>query len=365
MSALVESLKKTIRLQGPITVAQYMATALGDPHRGYYGGAQGRDPLGAAGDFITAPEISQMFGELIGLWCADRWHDMGAPARVLLVELGPGRGTLMADALRAAGAVPAFANALEIHLVETSPTLRAAQQNRLADQDVHWHDTFSDVPDGPTLVVANEFFDALPIHQFVATPAGWRERLVGLANDGASDLEFRYAPGPTPSVALLNALEVHPAAGAVAETCPAALSLGHAIAARVASQTGAALIIDYGDNGARGDSLQAVYRHQPCDALAHPGDCDLTAHVDFAAMSRIATQAGATTYGPVGQGAFLQALGIDARAATLTRGKGGDQARAIDAARERLTAPDQMGALFKALAIVPSGTPAPAGFATS
>ena len=362
MSDLGESLRKTIRLQGPITVAQYMATALSDPVHGYYAGSRGRDPLGVAGDFITAPEISQMFGELIGLWCADRWHDMGAPARVLLVELGPGRGTLMADAVRAASAMPAFRNALEIHLVETSPTFREAQEARLGDHDVHWHDAVSDLPDGPSLIIANEFFDALPIHQFVATAAGWRERLVGLADNDAADFEFRCAPGPTPSLALLDALAITGAPGAVAETCPAAISIAWEIADRIAADGGAALIIDYGDNGGAGDSLQAVYRHQPCDTLAHPGDCDLTAHVDFAAVARAAAEAGAATYGPVPQGHFLQALGIAARAAALARDATREQASDIDAALARLTDADQMGTLFKVLAIGPPAGGAPSGF---
>jgi NADH dehydrogenase [ubiquinone] 1 alpha subcomplex assembly factor 7 len=366
MSGLGESLRKTIRLQGPITVAQFMATVLGDPVHGYYAGNRGRDPLGVAGDFITAPEISQMFGELIGLWCADRWQSMGAPARVLLVELGPGRGTLMADAVRAASAVPAFHQALEIHLVETSPTFREAQEERLGDHDVHWHDAVTALPDGPSLIIANEFFDALPIHQFVATDAGWRERLVGLAaNDedsAAADLEFRCAPGPTPSLALVDALAITGAPGAVAETCPAAISIAGAIADRIAADGGAALIIDYGDGGGTGDSLQAVHRHQPCDALAHPGECDLTAHVDFAAVARAATEAGAATYGPVPQGRFLQALGIVARAAALARDATHEQAADIDAALARLTDADQMGTLFKVLAIGPPGGGAPAGF---
>ena len=370
MSGLGESLRKTIRLQGWITVAQYMATALGDPVHGYYAGSRGRDPLGVAGDFITAPEISQMFGELIGLWCADRWQSMGAPARVALVELGPGRGTLMADAVRAAGAVPGFREALEIHLVETSPTFREAQKERLDDHDVRWHDAVSDLPDGPSLIIANEFFDALPIHQFVATDAGWRERMVGLAvddddNDDTKGLEFRYAPGPTPSLALLDALAISGAPGTVAETCPAAISITSTIADRIAADGGAALFIDYGDDGATGDSLQAVYRHQPCGALTHPGDCDLTAHVDFAALARAAAEAGAATYGPVPQGRFLLALGIVARAAALARDATREQAAGIDAALARLTNADQMGTLFKVLASGPPRAAAPAGFADS
>ena len=227
MSALAEHLRRRIRLAGPITLADYMAEALSNPRHGYYAGPDARDPLGAAGDFVTAPEISQMFGELVGLWCVDAWQAMGAPGPVLLVELGPGRGTLMADALRAAAGVPAFAAAARLHLVETNPALRAAQAARLADAAPAWHDDLAGVPDGPMLLVANEFFDALPIHQFEATDEGWRERLVGLAEDGRT-LALRRAPAATPAVALLERLQADPRRAAVAELCPAGIALAGA-----------------------------------------------------------------------------------------------------------------------------------------
>ena len=295
-----------------------------------------RDPLGAAGDFITAPEISQMFGELIGLWCADLWQRAGRPP-VHYAELGPGRGTLAADALRGmrgAGLDP------PVELVETSPVLRTAQAQRLPG--AHWHDGVATLPeDRPLLIVANEFFDALPIHQHIG-PAR-RERMVAYA-DG------RFLPDPIDDED-------------VRETSPASLAIVAALARRIAAQGGAALILDYGaEQGASGDTLQAVSRHAFADPWAEPGARDLTAFVDFQALAEAARAEGVDIFGPRGQGPWLEAMGIDLRAATLAKASPG-RAAEIGAARDRLVQPAQMGRLFKAMALVAPGWPVPAGFA--
>ena len=360
MNALTERLRRQIALTGPLTVASYMATALGHPRHGYY---TCRDPFGMDGDFVTAPEISQMFGELIGLWAVAGWAAMGSPARFVLVEIGPGRGTLMADALRAMATQPACPQAAEPHLVETSPTLRAIQARTLGDAVRGWHDVIAEVPDGPTIVIANELFDALPIHQFVRGEAGWRERLID--RDPFSDgLRFVLAAAPTPTAALLPA-EVAVAPGQVAEVSPASIALSDAIGRRIAADGGVALIIDYGrEQGLIGDTLQAVRAHGTHDVLADPGEVDLSARVDFGRLARVAREAGARPFGPLTQGAFLGALGIDARAATLKRNATPEQRAEIDAAHERLVSPAAMGALFKVLALTHPDLPAPAGFET-
>ncbi len=361
MTGLADKLRRTIRLTGPITVADYMAAALSDPEHGYYAGAQRSGVIGAAGDFVTAPEVSQMFGELVGLWCAERWQSMGAPDRLILVELGPGRGTLMSDALRAARSVHGFSNAIELHLIETSHVPRNSQHTVLGDAVAQWHDDITTLPDGPALLIANEFFDALPIHQYIGAADTWRERLVAMMPDG--ELIFRAAPGPTPSAAIMRKLGAQPKPGEVAEFSPAAILLASAIGTRLVEAPGAALIIDYGRSGMIGDSLQAVGKHRFRDVLADPGACDLSAHVDFTALSRAASEVGAMVHGPVAQGQFLRALGIEMRAAALSQSASPDQAEEIEAALGRLIAPDQMGDLFKALAITSPNQPAPPGFA--
>jgi len=357
---LARLLCRRIEREGPLTVAAFMAEALSHPEHGYY--MQG-DVFGRSGDFTTAPEISQMFGEMIGLWLADRWLGAGRPSRVRLVELGPGRGTLMADLLRAAGAVAGFRDAVSVHLVETSPALRRIQRQALARHGcVAWHGSFGEVPDGPLLLVANELFDALPVHQLVRMPAGWCERLVGLDAEGA--FAFALAAELSPLAALLAPAVRAAPAGSVAEVCPAAISLAAAIGRRVGADGIAALVVDYGPAAsAPGDSLQAVRRHRPQDALAEPGAADLTAHVDFAALARSAGEAGAVMYGPVPQGAFLDAIGLGVRAAALAARATPAQRRDIETARRRLIAPDQMGTLFKVLAMTPPGASVPAGFA--
>jgi SAM-dependent MidA family methyltransferase len=341
MSALTDEIITLIRQEGPISVARYMELALAHPKHGYY---ITRDPFGAAGDFTTAPEISQMFGELIGLWLAQAWLDMGSPARVILAEAGPGRGTLMADALRAAKTVPGFLPAAEVHLIETSPTLRVKQAGILRDTAPHWHVSLADLPvDAPLLLVANEFLDALPIRQYERRAGQWHERLVG-EQDGL--LAFGLSPMPKRELTL-DAPE-----GAILEVSPAGLAAVAEIARRIAWQGGAALLIDYGHAGGFGDTLQAMRGHASADPLEVPGGADITAHVDFAAMAAAARQAGAEVDGPLEQGPFLLSLGLAERAERLMAST---PARAVEIAtqRDRLTemTPTGMGRLFKVLAL--------------
>jgi SAM-dependent MidA family methyltransferase len=324
----------------PERLDRFMARAVA----AYYGS---RDPFGAQGDFTTAPEISQAFGECLGLWAAVVWQQMGAPAPVLLVELGPGRGTLMADALRAAAMVPAFRAALAVHLVEQSPVLRQAQAARVPEAT--WHDGLATLPAGPAIVLGNEFLDALPIRQFVRRGDGWAERHV---LDGA----FVELPASHPALP-----EAAPE-GAVQEVCEAALALCRALAERFRHHHGAALFLDYGPAAsALGDSLQAMHAHGRAEPLAAPGSVDLTAHVDFAACARAARQAGAAAHGPLPQGVFLQRLGLVSRAAVLARSNP-RQAGEVLSAAQRLVAPEAMGQLFKALCLCHAGLPTPPGF---
>jgi len=353
VNELARLIAQRIALTGPISLADFMAEALGHPRLGYYRKAA---PLGAAGDFTTAPEISQMFGELLGAWLAERWQAMGSPAPVNLVELGPGRGMLMADALRATRSVPGFHGALKLRLVDINEQLRVYQANALAAHAPTWNERFDDVPAGPLLLIANEFFDALPVRQFHKTAAGWRERMVGLS-DGV--LGLALAPGPTPFAPVLPDGDT----GAEAELSQAAAALAGAIGARVA-EAGWALIVDYGRDETRlGTSLQAVRDHRRADILDLPGETDLSAHVDFSLLAAAARGSGAATFGPVGQGEFLRRLGIERRAAALKARAGPEQAGEIDAALERLIAADQMGTLFRVLALGDEKSDPPAGFA--
>lgn len=364
MTALKQRILRRIAEQGPISVAEYMALCLADPRDGYYTREEpGRDQFGAKGDFVTAPEVSQMFGELLGLWCVDAWTRLlGAPRPVELVELGPGRGTLMADALRAAAAAPEFLEAARINLVEISPSLKRKQRAALAGLDVRWHDSFDAVPEGPLLLVANEFFDALPLRQFAATEQGAAERMVGLDESGAA-LRFGLAPGPSPWAKLLPPALARAPVGSVVELSPASLALVQAIAGRIAARGGAALILDYGPAQSEpGDTLQAVRRHRKTGVLDEPGEADLTAHVDFQALAAAAEAAGARAWGSAPQGEFLKRLGIERRARRLSAGADSRQRRDIDAALKRLLAPEEMGTLFKALALAPRDTGTPAGF---
>jgi NADH dehydrogenase [ubiquinone] 1 alpha subcomplex assembly factor 7 len=357
VSPLARKIAQRIRLQGPISIAAFMTDALGHPEHGYYMKA---DPLGRRGDFITAPEISQMFGELIGLWCAEVWRLIGRPDPFHLVELGPGRGTLMADALRAAKVMPGFCEAAQIELVETSPVLRSRQKSLLGSRPVSWRGGLAEVPEGPMILIANEFFDALPIHQFERTPDGWRERLVAL--DGVRFV-LALSRHPTPAELLIpESMRLAAPAGGVAEVSPAAVSTMRAVAERVARDSGAALLIDYGHAEHRiGATFQAVRRHRPHDVLADPGEADLTAHVDFATLAE-AARPHAAVHGPVKQGALLRALGIEMRARRLREDASSAQRNAIDAALRRLIDPDEMGTLFKALAVCGHDLAAPPGF---
>lgn len=358
MTELAELIARRIRATGPLTVAEFMAEALQHPRLGYYAT---RDPFGAKGDFITAPEISQIFGELIGLWCADTWTRIGRPDPVLAVELGPGRGTLLADALRAAGVAPDFRAALRIHLVETSPTLRTLQAQALADTTPFWHDSLHTVPAGPMLLVANEFLDALPIRQFERSVDGWHERRIDVTADGTA-LAFVREPAPSAAAALIPRQLTTAPAGSIAEVCPAALALASALGERL-QRGGAALFIDYGHSAsACGDTLQAVRKHAYHSALESPGSADLTAHVDFAAFGAAARDAGARVHGPVTQRDFLLALGIEARAARLLQRATPAQAAAIESGVHRLIDRAEMGTLFKAMALTRADVPMLAGF---
>jgi len=343
MTPLARALVRRIAATGPITVADFMAEALGHPQHGYY---ITRDPLGAAGDFTTAPEISQMFGELVGLALAQGWLDQGAPGRIVLAELGPGRGTLMADALRATRGVPGFHDALTVHFVETSPALRAAQAR--AVPGAHWHDSIAMLPEAPLYLVANEFLDALPVRQFFRSGALWRERMVTV-QDGA----LAFALGPAGAVPLLTGRDEPE--GTTVEFCPALPAIVAEAGRRIAAHGGAALFIDYGDWAGSGDTLQALMGHAFADPLTAPGEADLTAHVDFAAVAAAAAPARAS--GMTTQGAFLERLGITARAQALARGLDGARLAAHVTAHRRLTHPDQMGHLFKVIGLTPPDAP--------
>ncbi|HWA30479.1 MAG TPA: SAM-dependent methyltransferase [Rhizomicrobium sp.] len=348
MNALGQRIARLIQAQGPISIAQYMTMALHDPQAGYYAT---RDPFGARGDFITAPEISQMFGELLGLWIAQCWHDQGKPdAR--LVELGPGRGTLMSDALRAIRQLmPGFLASVEIVLVENSPALTAIQKKTLAQSgaNIRWAMQFDDMlADKPLFLLANEFFDALPIHQFVKTQFGWCERMV-VEKDGA--LDFALTPDAAPT-SIAPAGRAGAPIGGFYETSPASVAIVRQIGATIARKGGAALIVDYGygADAGFGETLQALTAHKYASVLEAPGEADLTAHVDFAALAEAAQSGGAKTIGPIPQGEFLKSLGIVPRAAALAQGRTSSE---IDRQLERLILPDQMGTLFKVLAILP------------
>ena len=348
-AALADILIRQIATTGPMTLADYMAACLMHPQHGYY---STRDPLGAAGDFTTAPEISQMFGELVGLALAQTWMDQGAPAPFALTELGPGRGTLMADILRATARVPGFHAAAQLHLVEASPALRAEQAKRLPQ--AIWHDTVQSLPDMPLFLVANEFFDALPIRQFQRSGDDWRERVVGLHDD-------RLALGlaaPAPQPDLVHRMQ-DTNEGSIVETCKPGMTIAALLGARIAAQGGMALILDYGDWRSKGDTFQALRGHAPTDPFADPGQADLTAHVDFEALARAAAPALHTELTP--QGVFLERLGITQRAQALARSLTGAALDSHIAAHRRLTHPTEMGSLFKTLALLPQGSPTPPG----
>ncbi len=349
MTPLAQALIARINRTGPISVADYMADCLLHPTLGYYAT---RDPIGQSGDFITAPEISQMFGELIGLALAQAWQDQGCPARFSLAELGPGRGTLMADALRATGSVPGFHAAAEVHFVEASPVLRKAQAK--AVPQASWHDSVTTLPEQPLFLIANEFFDSLPLRQFVRSGDGWREKMVGLDGD---TLQFGLSD-PAPLALLEHRLE-DTKDGDLVEHCAALPAIVGQIGGRIDRFGGAALIIDYGDWQSQGDTLQALSAHDRIDPLAAPGQSDLTAHVDFAAIAQHAAPARFTRL--TTQGVFLERLGITPRAQALAKRLTGDAKEAHIKAHRRLTHPAEMGDLFKVMGLYPQKAAPPPG----
>jgi NADH dehydrogenase [ubiquinone] 1 alpha subcomplex assembly factor 7 len=360
-SPLQSEIKKLIRSTGPMPVWRYMELCLTHPQYGYY---LSRDPLGREGDFTTAPEVSQMFGELLGLWTASAWKSIGSPPLLRLIELGPGRGTMMADALRALRLLPPLLQAVRIHLVEVNPVLREKQKETLSGpHEISWHDTIDDVPDGPSVILANEYFDVLPIHQMVKREGGWHERTVEL--DGNGKLAFGTAAEPVPHFeALLPPLVRAAPVGAVFEWRPDAEVMK--IASRVRDQDGAALIIDYGHlRSDAGDTFQAIARHSYADPLKNPGQADVTAHVDFQALVRAVENIGARVHGPVPQGDFLRRLGIETRAVGLMAKASHEASEDIAGALKRLldAGPGGMGQMFKVLAISEPNLTSLAGFA--
>ncbi|AXI45379.1 methyltransferase [Sulfitobacter sp. SK012] len=347
--SLQDLITAQITAQGPISVAEYMSTCLMHPTLGYYTTAH---PFGQAGDFVTAPEISQMFGELIGLALAQTWLDQGSPTPFTLAELGPGRGTLMADILRATRSVPGFLDAADMVLLEASPSLRETQSTLLPQ--ARWIDHIDELPERPLLLIANEFFDALPIRQFVRDDTRWRERQIGLRDNA---LTFGLGPASV-QPALAHRLE-DTKHGDMVEDCPTAAPMLSVVAARIATHGGAALVIDYGDWRSLGDTLQAAQNHRTVDPLTDPGKSDLTAHVDFEAL--IQSCAPCTHSRVTPQGVFLERLGITARAQMLAANLTGPALETHIATHRRLTHPTEMGNLFKVVGLVPQGTALPPG----
>jgi len=337
---LDQQIDMQIRAGGPMSVATYMGLCLTHPSKGYY---RAREPIGNKGDFITAPEISQMFGELIGFWLVNLWQQMGEPKAFTLLELGPGRGTLMADILRVACRAPGFRDALHLRLFETSPPLMAEQQARLEAYEPKYLQNFDNFEDGPVLVVANEFFDALPIRQFVRKPDGWHERQIGLVEGKRA---FGLSPTPIPAEAMPEAV-AKAEFDTMLEVCFGAAEVTTQLAKVIYRQGGSLLAIDYGYGHTQtGDTLQGVRNHAYADVLEAPGETDISAHVDFGALANVARKAGLATQPLATQGEFLTRLGIGERAAALARANPGSAAD-IEAARARLVNVDQMGNLFK------------------
>jgi NADH dehydrogenase [ubiquinone] 1 alpha subcomplex assembly factor 7 len=355
---LAARLRGRIARDGPISVHDYMQACLSDRRAGYYAR---RQPIGRDGDFVTAPEVSQMFGELLGVWAASMWHVMGEPASVVIAELGPGRGTLMEDALRLFRRVPGLLDSASIALVESSPVLREVQRQTLRSSPapLQWCERIEDLPQGPLILIANEFIDALPVRQFVRERGTWRERCIALDDKGGFGI---CAGAPVELDALPASLRDADAAdGAIIETRPAADKLVAALAARAKDAPVAALLVDYGHaESGFGETLQAVRQHRFADPLAAPGEADLTAHVDFAALKATATEFGFATHGPMPQGEFLLKLGLEARCERLKQNASPQQGAALVAGAARLADPRQMGLLFKMLVLQSSGlAPAP------
>jgi NADH dehydrogenase [ubiquinone] 1 alpha subcomplex assembly factor 7 len=346
---LMSDIKKLIKTTGPMPVWRYMQLCLTHPTHGYY---VSRDPLGREGDFITAPEVSQMFGELLGLWAASVWKAMGSPPQIRLIELGPGHGTMMADALRALRVLPPLYQALQVHLVEINPVLHDKQRAALSVvQNLQWHASLDEVPPGPSIILANEYFDVLPVHQAVKCTTGWHERVIEIDDNGRLAFGTEAEPMPRFEV-LLPPLVREAPVGAVFEWRLDAEIMK--IAARVRDQGGAALIIDYGHlRSDAGDTFQAIARHSFADPLKNPGLADVTAHVDFQALGRAAEDVGARVHGPVPQGDFLRRLGIETRAVTLMAKASHEVSEDISQGLKRLIGGGRsgMGSMFKAIGI--------------
>lgn len=358
-SALGEIIADMIIADGPMPVDRYMALALAHEAHGYY---MGRDPFGRAGDFITAPEVSQMFGELVGIWCAAGWQMMDAPAQWNLIELGPGRGTLLADLVRASSVMPGLRDGMSVHLVETSPALKAMQAETLkrAGVEASWHDRLEDVPGGQSLIVANEFFDALPVSQLQRQSGHWHERVVGVTSE--NKLVFGLASDPV-APALVPSWASGAEDGEIIEFSPARDAAAREIGRRITKDMGAALIIDYGHvRSAVGDTLQAIRKHQFADVLAQPGDADITSHVDFEALTTAVTADGASSYGPLTQGDFLIKMGLKEREEMLRARADARQRIRLSKSAQRLVSGNQMGQLFKVLAVAHPDMPKPAPF---
>ena len=355
---LAAEIRARIEHDGPMGIDTYMGLCLGHPQHGYY---MSRDPFGRGGDFITAPEVSQMFGEAIGVWLATAWQMMGLPKNVRLVELGPGRGTLMADMLRAMKVLPALREAVDVHFVEISPALRAAQEKTMKEQGVraHWHEQLDDVPDGPAMIVANEFFDAIPVRQLVLADDGWHERVVVIDENGA----LAFGIGKREK-APDWAAGAEPEAGSIVEISPQRAAIARAVGARLAGAGGVGLIVDYGHAlSFAGETLQAVYRHKFTDVLSMPGQVDITSHVDFQELAKAFEEGGAKTHGPRTQRAFLYAMGIREREKALKKNAPARARIMLSRQAERLVSETQMGNLFKVLAVTHAslGIPHPFG----
>lgn len=348
MTPLQRIIGQEISVGGPMTLGRYMGLCLSHPEHGYY---MTRDPLGAQGDFTTAPEVSQLFGEMIGAWLADTWMRLSAPKKILLVEGGPGRGTLMSDVMRATKRVSGFHDAAQIHLIETSPVLKEKQRTALSHYAVQWHDSLESLPgDTPILFVANELLDALPVEQMQWDGAGWMQRAVVLDSNDA--LRIGLKPPEPALLSLCDGLNKTPGMGDIFEVSPAIDHFCHELALRMKKQVGAGIFIDYGyEKTAFGDTLQAVQAHQPVSIFYEPGLSDLTAHVNFARVSAQIKSMGLHATNIVTQGAFLKALGIEMRLNALLARATDQQADDLRSGYERLTRPEQMGALFKVVGV--------------
>jgi NADH dehydrogenase [ubiquinone] 1 alpha subcomplex assembly factor 7 len=353
---LEKLLIRRIKEYGPVSVAQFMAEALMHPQYGYY---QKKQPFGQKGDFITAPEISQIFGELIGIWVVSVWQQMGEPKNIHLVELGPGRGTLMDDILRATRMLKHFGSIVKVHLVEQSIALKRVQQERLLSKHTHiyWHETIETLPKEAVIVVANEFFDALPIHQYIRTEKGLVERVVSFNDQKLCFIHGSVAPS------VFNPITSNLKIGDIYEVSPLSLQIMEDIAIHIVQYGGAALCVDYGyEMPASGDTLQSVKNHQYHEVLEDVGEADITAHVNFTALAHVAAMQGACVAGVVNQGDFLQRMGVDVRRDKLLQNANTQQKEQINTAVHRLIAESEMGTLFKVMAITQPHLPTPVGF---